>query len=456
MNGSIVFRVGVVRLRAGKGRLASRPLFTSVRTKIVASLLLASAVTVGVGAVSLHQTAMVALEGERIYSEALVPNGQLSALRELVVQARFDVVSRQLAASPVAYAQADSNLKADEVKVTTISVGYATSGLNPEQQQRLATFAKAWEDYRVVRDDKMTPTLLSGNLVSYEKIRQIELIPLVNTCLGALNALTDLADQRARAALMQAQQAEQTAREIVLTLLAAGLVLSLAMGTLTANIILRPVRRVRDVLDAVAENDLSQVADVRTRDELGQMASALNTSITHLRALHETLNHQALHDGLTGLLNRSALAEVLDATLRDGPPRCAVLFIDLDGFKQVNDSLGHAAGDTLLSMAADRISSAIRDTDVVSRLGGDEFMVICRDVADRIIVQLKSDFIIGGQCARIGASIGIALSRPDSTAATLLQQADTAMYEAKTSGRGHFVIRDGSTAVPATTLLPTT
>jgi diguanylate cyclase (GGDEF)-like protein len=452
-------RLDVRVLRAGKGTLPVRASFTSVRTKIVAALLLASAVTTAVGAVAVHQDALVAGEGERIYSQALIPNGQLSALRETVVQARFDVVSRQLAVSPVAYTQADANLRADQARVTTISRQYADTALSDAQRARLATFTTAWEAYKVVRDDKLTPLLTSGDLAGYEKIRQTELIPLVNTSLSALNSLTDLADQRARAAVERAQQAERTARNVVLALLGAGLVLSLALGTLVANSILRPVRRVRDVLDAVAHNDLTQVADVRTRDELGQMATALNTSITHLRTLHATLSHQVLHDGLTGLLNRSALMEALEETMQPGAPGCAVLFIDLDGFKAVNDHLGHAGGDTLLALTATRISRTTRGADVVARLGGDEFVIICRGgddiraaataTAARVITDMAADFVIGGEVAQVGASIGVALSRTGLTAAAMLHQADTAMYQAKTSGRGCYVIHDDLVAVAA-------
>ena len=434
-------------------RFTGMPGFTSVRTKILAALLLASIVAGGVGLVSVWQTAKVAHEGQLIYAEALVPNQQLSALREAVVQARFDVVSRSSAKSPDAYAMADKDLKADEIKITQISADYAKTSLNQQQRTLLAGFNQAWNAYKVVRDEKMTPALLSGDLVRYEKVRTTELIPLVNAILGSLNQLSDQADMRARAALASAEQAQRTARLIVLLLLAVGLVLAVVLGAIIANLIMRPVRLVRDVLDAVANNDLSRTAEVNSRDELGQMSSALNTSIAHLRVLHETLNRQALHDPLTGLPNRAALTGILERTLLTGPSRCAVLFIDLDGFKQVNDRLGHAAGDQLLINVAERIAGSVRSDDLVARLGGDEFVVVCGDAPDeqvvtelarRVIERLTTPFRIGNAEAVVSASVGIAISDAHSTSTTLLHQADLAMYRAKVAGKARSVIFDRS------------
>src|SRR5664280_60951 len=197
------------------------------------------------------------------------------------------------------------------------------------------------------------------------------------------------------------------------------------------------------------DHDLSRTAEVNSRDELGQMSSTLNTSIAHLRVLHETLNRQALHDPLTGLPNRAALTGILERTLLTGPSRCAVLFIDLDGFKQVNDRLGHAAGDQLLIHVAERIAGPVRSDDLVARLGGDEFVVVCGDAPDeqvvtelarRVIERLTTPFRIG----IADASVGIAISDANSTSTTLLHQADLAMYRAKVAGKARSVIFDRS------------
>ena len=182
---------------------------------------------------------------------------------------------------------------------------------------------------------------------------------------------------------------------------------------------------------------------------------ALEVSSQEMRALHDTLRHRARHDILTGLPNRAALKEILQSTLdthRRQGGRIAVLFIDLDGFKLVNDGLGHAVGDELLIRASERIRSTTRPDDVVARLGGDEFIVLCPDVskvdiateiARRIVKQLETPFRINDQdSASVSASIGIALASETTTADELIGNADMAMYAAKASGRATFIIFD--------------
>lgn len=158
------------------------------------------------------------------------------------------------------------------------------------------------------------------------------------------------------------------------------------------------------------------------------------------------LAHFALHDDLTGLPNRSLLADRIEQafTRPHGPDRhVALLFVDLDHFKRVNDSLGHAAGDSLLRQAAERLRSISRDTDTVARIGGDEFVVLCESLslagaerfAERVVATFHAPFHLEAGEARVTASVGVAVAGQDVTAAELLRDADTAMYRAKAAGR---------------------
>jgi len=156
----------------------------------------------------------------------------------------------------------------------------------------------------------------------------------------------------------------------------------------------------------------------------------------------------AAHDSLTGLLNRDAFGRRFELALQraqqGGRPQ-ALLLIDLDGFKEVNDNLGHHAGDLLLRELARRMRGAMRDTDVVARLGGDEFAVLLegmeqgealRRVVESLLVALAEPVDCDGHCASVSASIGIALTPQDGADAETLQRcADRAMYAAKAAGR---------------------
>ncbi|WP_261561397.1 sensor domain-containing protein [Frankia tisae] len=165
--------------------------------------------------------------------------------------------------------------------------------------------------------------------------------------------------------------------------------------------------------------------------------------------MESDIRRQSRHDGLTGLPNRTALLERLERALRrayrDGR-RIGVLFLDLDGFKAINDTLGHQAGDDLLRATATRLARAVRPGDVVGRLAGDEFAVLCEAVdgpadleaiAERILATLETPSRLLGHCVVVTGSVGLALSGPDlQDSENLLNAADIAMYAAKRDGPG--------------------
>ena len=198
--------------------------------------------------------------------------------------------------------------------------------------------------------------------------------------------------------------------------------------------------------------------DLRLLDTLANQAAAalengqLEQSLAELSRLKEELRHQAYHDPLTGLANRSLFTDQVNARiLTPGPGLLpVVLFIDLDDFKVVNDSLGHVAGDRLLVAVADRVRNCVRSGDVAARLGGDEFAILLDDVADlnrtlsvckRLLEALKVPVPIEGQELSISASIGIAAGRDElDRADDLLRNADVAMYTAKAQGKSQYAV----------------
>jgi diguanylate cyclase (GGDEF)-like protein len=186
----------------------------------------------------------------------------------------------------------------------------------------------------------------------------------------------------------------------------------------------------------------------RTRDRIASAYAALLTEVSERRALQDQLSHQAFHDVLTGLPNRALFVRRLEEEMAVGRELPSVALVDLDGFKHVNDTLGHLAGDELLQRTAERLLACVRAGDTVARLGGDEFAVVVRAGADgaaeaisrRLIDALREPIRVGGQEIGISASVGIAHLTGQAAADGLLADADIAMYVAKNSGKARFEV----------------
>ncbi|MFC0252811.1 EAL domain-containing protein [Massilia consociata] len=214
------------------------------------------------------------------------------------------------------------------------------------------------------------------------------------------------------------------------------------------------IRRARDELE------------IRVAERTAELAGAnqlLQEEINERRQAEARAHHMAYHDSLTGLPNRALLSDRLDCALRTAQRnfarsgkgsrnRLAVMFLDLDRFKNINDSLGHATGDHLLREVARRLCAAVRHSDTVARLGGDEFVVLlpevggaqeCAQVGDKIIEALSTPFPFEGHSLHISPSIGICLCPDDGgDVETLMRHADAAMYHAKGAGRNNYQFFD--------------
>jgi diguanylate cyclase (GGDEF)-like protein/PAS domain S-box-containing protein len=199
----------------------------------------------------------------------------------------------------------------------------------------------------------------------------------------------------------------------------------------------------------------AHVTLVRDQSDHPQYFLAQFQDISERKSMEQELVHQALHDSLTGLANRALLTDRLIQGLagaRRRGSRLAVMFIDLDRFKMVNDHFGHIAGDELLKHVGKRIAGAIRPGDTVARNGGDEFVVVCDDVsllattqiAERIRDSIGKPFSNKDSQMTVTASLGIAVADDNSTPESLLRDSDTAMYRAKERGRGHIELFDAA------------
>lgn len=221
-----------------------------------------------------------------------------------------------------------------------------------------------------------------------------------------------------------------------------------------------PIRRIVATLQAVAAGDFTQRVSVDTRDELSVVARALNETVARTETATNRLAEQATHDTLTGLPNRALILDRLGQVLarsRFHGALAAVLFIDLDRFKPINDSLGHHAGDEVLIVIAGRLTTLLRGADTVARLAGDEFLVITEGftdpaaalvTAERVVAELSRPIMTGtAATARevtVGASVGIVYVDGSTHLAPedLVRDADVAMYKAKQRGRGRVEVFD--------------
>jgi diguanylate cyclase (GGDEF)-like protein len=229
----------------------------------------------------------------------------------------------------------------------------------------------------------------------------------------------------------------------------------LAVCLLVALLSLTQIRRGLGPLDSLirgtrrlAAGNFESPIPVRSQDEFGRLAQSFNDMAAIIREREKQLLFEARHDSLTGLPNRLRVGEIIDARVAAGQSDAApfaVLFVDLDRFKNVNDGLGHEAGDRLLAEAGGRIRGCLGESEVVARWGGDEFIVLSapgasraqvQALAQRVIDAMARAFCVSAVDAYVGASIGIACFPADgATRDALLRNADTAMYQAKGSGR---------------------
>ena len=198
-----------------------------------------------------------------------------------------------------------------------------------------------------------------------------------------------------------------------------------------------------DSVSMLAQQKLGQAAVIG-----GFQARFLWNLLTRLKQTHEQIAHLAYHDALTGLPNRTLFFDRIGqaiARARRTGARIATLYLDLDGFKSVNDTFGHGVGDGLLKEAAQRIKTCVRESDTAARMGGDEFALILSDigtlddarrVTECLLHTLSSPFVIQTHNCQVGASIGVALYPEHATTAeALVKRADAAMYWAKQSGK---------------------
>lgn len=227
-------------------------------------------------------------------------------------------------------------------------------------------------------------------------------------------------------------------------------IVKLAAGELDTRI---EVDNPRDQIDALIMGTNILAEDLQVIYQELERRVELRTRMLH--EAHQEMQKMAMTDSLTGLYNRSALVAALNEAqtrAEDGGPASALLLMDLDAFKSINDSLGHTTGDHVLTTVGSRILESVREGDLVARLGGDEFAVLLPNVTpaeassigNRILTSFSGTIELEGKHIRCGASMGLRMAEPGQTAEDLLMEADIAMYESKAEGRSKLKVFEAS------------
>ncbi|MDT0275908.1 putative bifunctional diguanylate cyclase/phosphodiesterase [Blastococcus goldschmidtiae] len=271
----------------------------------------------------------------------------------------------------------------------------------------------------------------------------------VGAAVASLGAAEALAEADILGEYAEARGAQEQVLGWILGVAAAGLLMALAGALRLTRTVLAPLGAFREAARALGDGTLSHRVPVTREDEFGALARTFNAMACDLESQQQDLSRSARHDALTGLPNRLRLAEHLEAALGVGE-QVSLLLIDLDGFKTINDTLGHSVGDEVLRAVADRLRAVLREGDLAVRLGGDEFAVVVpgdapegQTVAERVLEAFRPAVHHADQELFLTASIGVATASGSAGAAEdLLRHADLAMYRAKNGGKDAVCLHD--------------
>ncbi|MFI5909399.1 diguanylate cyclase domain-containing protein [Dactylosporangium sp. NPDC051541] len=421
----------------------------SIATKIVGIALLVASIFAGIAVYGLVNLREVAARQDVQYRRDVVAMTHMVAVRS-AVGLQMEAVQSHLLSQPGFYRDRyEAEIADTDRQIDGHFAALATIGLTKAELRELGLLEKVIGQYRTARDTGLAASRRGDrdNAVSIVLVRSEAVAHAVKT--RADEFLQQLVDAVATGNRQIRERTAQTSRNVTILLVVGGIVAA-GVATLAARQLSRPLRRAVAVLTAVAAGDFHQELEQHSRDEVGQMSRSLNNTVGVLRDAFDQLNHRAYHDGLTGLPNRARLheraAQALHAAAQGAP--VALLLIDLDGFKQVNDEYGHAAGDHLLVAVADRLRDLVRGADTPARLGGDEFAVLLAGaddplaVAERVLAAIQQPVTFGSVRLAPRASIGVTGWRGHADVDAFFQDADQAMYAAKAAGKGRVVVAD--------------
>ncbi|MDI6104003.1 diguanylate cyclase [Actinoplanes sp. NEAU-A12] len=446
------------------GWLASR----RVRTKLLVVVAALASVAVAVGGLSLHQLWQVQQAGDDVYTWAMRPALHAAEIEQQILAKRTAALRHASAPDAASKQKYETMFRTHADALNRALATYPVA--EPVDVTRIAEIINLTRDYNEILLGQYMPASLRLDSVAVQLARD-RASPLGDRSLVVLDELIAEQDRRAVAIRQTVTDEYASARNAVIVVLVLGLAGGLLLGIVIARVIVRRLHRVQWVAEGLAAGDLSRSSGVTGTDEIARMARALDEAVRTRRRLEEELLERNAElqrlstiDGLTGLPNRrhleQRLTESISLATRHGGP-LSVLLLDIDRFKRINDTLGHAAGDLVLSVVADRIRGAMRVEDLAGRWGGEEFLAVLpnTDVDGAVVAGERIRTVICGEPIvvddheplTVTVSIGAAADPADGLSG-LVNRADEAMYRAKQAGRNRVVravdAPQAGTAVP--------
>lgn len=444
-----LLRAEAIQDQLTRVRIGTRLALTMVLAIMVAAVLAAAGIR---GLAASKESLRV------VYEDRMAPVRSLSQIAQLMLanQLHLQLSLSQAAPGsgalePVAAWQAALEIERNIRAIDQLWTDYLSVPRGSDEMALAQRFGRYRARYL---DEAVAPTLAALRGLDYLETRRLadNARALYAQAYPEIQALVSLQFEYADAAYHAGVRRYEYTRWLSLGALTAAMLVLSWLGLLLIRSIVEPLRQVIAVCDRIAGGQLDTPIAVRGRDEISNVFRALRSMQARLRESEQAIHKLAYFDPLTGLPNRLLLREYMRQALEEegAASHGALLLVDLDNFKIINDTLGHEEGDKHLAQAAQRLTQAVAGRGLVARLGGDEFVVLLqrlhphepqaqaqvRALAEQVLATLSSPSQLAGRQMHTSASLGVSLFRPGtSSVKELLKRADMAMYQAKSAGR---------------------
>ena len=404
-----------------------------------------------IGEWSLWQSAQINKKVDNIYTQEVIPLENISRLKGALYRIRDRSLRLIDTKDPSQIKHHKKIIKEQIQRIKENLDIYDNTRLSKEERDELSKFKKNLQEYLAVITKNIYPFLLSKSEKELEKILYKKAIYEFRQAREALNKLSEYQIKRAKIRYNNSNEIFEKQTIIIQIMILILVVMSSFFARSLMRSIIQPITQINDVLKRITHEDFSRKIRISTSDEFGEMSQMLNSSIKTLQHTFEELSTLVNYDKLTGLPNRKMFHEEVDRCIASpqSGEQFAVMFIDVDNFKNINDTYGHAVGDKLLEVIAKRMQVHIRKVDTIARLGGDEFALLIQNIknptvagniANKILDSLQKPIYIDNHTMFTSISIGIYISNYENESREkVLSYADVAMYEAKNSGKAKYV-----------------